>query len=160
MGGHTSVWLRKSNVAGGAHRFQESRIGKAPPGSDDAVCFNFASLLQQRGMKIEGAFRPTARGRSTSNIITSDQSTIGSAEAHGGCGGRGGNIGRKDTEGVALQIVDHHAGVSESSGAKRLNAQHHLPPFVLLAKFPGLKSHGWWEFVTDKKAASHRRSYR
>jgi hypothetical protein len=42
-------------MPGGAHRFQEARIGKASPGSDDTICFNFASLLQQRGKTIAGA---------------------------------------------------------------------------------------------------------
>jgi hypothetical protein len=45
----------------------------------------------------------------------------------------------KDKTGVVLQTVDHHPGeASESSSEKRLNANYHLPPFLLEQKFPAV----------------------
>jgi len=148
-------------MPGGAHRFQEARIGKASPGSDETICFNFASLLQQRGKVIAGARASNPQKRFVPVASTLFAHTRCAVIVRPGrlrlvlCEG----ADRKDTEGLALQIVDHHAGASESSNAKRLNAQFHLPPFVLLAKFPALKSNGWWDWVTDKKAATRKRTY-
>ena len=43
-----------------------------------------------------------------------------------------------DQEGVVLQAVDHHPSQTEATAAKRLNAQYHLPPFLLMRQFPGV----------------------
>lgn len=57
---------------------------------------------------------------------------------------------RKDTSGIVLHIADQLLGETDAQSGKRLNAQYHLPPFMLATKFPGIKAIGLWKWLMSK----------